>query len=117
MACAWYGMRQAATHDMQDAAQVATHCSRHKLEGQVDLKNRRYLCRNPAGCHSLASFGHVLHGRPLFCARHKALQVRAAPAAMLCRLAITCAHMARCLDAASAAAASGCERLRVACGS
>ena len=55
--------------------QVATHCSRHKLEGQVDLKNRRYLCRHPAGCLRLASFGHVLHGRPLFCARHKALQV------------------------------------------
>ena len=69
--CEKFGRR---SHEQQ-SRQVATHCSRHKLDGQVDLKNRRYLCRHPAGCQRLASFGHVLHGRPLFCARHKSLQV------------------------------------------
>ena len=50
---------------------VATRCRHHKLPGQIDLKNMRYRCRNPAGCHRIASFGHILHGRPLFCEHHK----------------------------------------------
>eukprot|EP00802_Teleaulax_amphioxeia_P016173 Tamp_16285.p1 GENE.Tamp_16285~~Tamp_16285.p1 ORF type:complete len:394 (-),score=33.01 Tamp_16285:294-1391(-) len=53
-------------------SKAATHCALHKLAGQVDVKNQRYQCRNPAGCDRLASFGHVLYGRALFCARHKA---------------------------------------------
>ena len=32
-------------------AKAATHCALHKLEGQVDVKNMRYRCRNPAGCN------------------------------------------------------------------
>ena len=55
-------------------SKVATHCALHRLPGQVDLKNERYRCRFPAGCRRMASFGHVLYGRPLYCSAHKEAQ-------------------------------------------
>ena len=55
-------------------SKVATHCALHRVPGQVDLKNERYRCRFPAGCRRMASFGHVLYGRPLYCSAHKEAQ-------------------------------------------